>query len=39
MGIERATFLIDEKGKIAQIWHKVKVDGHADEVMKAVSGK
>ena len=39
MGIERATFLIDEKGKIAQIWHKVKVPGHADEVLKAVSGK
>jgi thioredoxin-dependent peroxiredoxin len=39
MGIERATFVIDEKGKIAQIWHKVKVPGHADEVMKAVSGK
>ena len=39
MGIERATFLIDEKGKIAQVWHKVKVPGHADEVMKAVGGK
>ena len=39
MGIERATFLIDEKGKIQHIWHKVKVPGHADEVMKAVSGK
>jgi thioredoxin-dependent peroxiredoxin len=39
MGIERATFVLDEKGKIAQIWHKVKVPGHADEVMKAVSGK
>jgi peroxiredoxin Q/BCP len=35
MGIERATFLIDEKGKIQQIWHKVKVPGHADEVMAA----
>jgi peroxiredoxin Q/BCP len=39
MGIERATFLIDEKGTIEQIWHKVKVPGHADEVLKAVSGK
>jgi peroxiredoxin Q/BCP len=39
MGIERATFLIDEKGKIEQIWHKVKVPGHADEVLKAVNGK
>jgi len=39
MGIERATFLIDETGKIEQIWHKVKVPGHADDVLKAVSGK
>jgi len=39
MGIERATFLVDEKGKIEQIWHKVKVPGHADEVLKAVNGK
>lgn len=39
MGIERATFLVDEKGKIQQVWHKVKVPGHADEVLKAVEGK
>jgi len=39
MGIERATFLVDEKGKITQIWHKVKVPGHADEVLKAVNAK
>jgi peroxiredoxin Q/BCP len=39
MGIERATFLIDEKGTIAQIWHKVKVPGHADEVLAAVNAK
>jgi thioredoxin-dependent peroxiredoxin len=39
MGIERATFLIDEKGKIEQVWHKVKVPGHADEVLKAVNAK
>jgi peroxiredoxin Q/BCP len=39
MGIERATFLIDEKGTIAQIWHKVKVPGHADEVLAAVTAK
>jgi thioredoxin-dependent peroxiredoxin len=39
MGIERATFLIDEKGKIAQVWHKVKVPGHADAVLEAVNGK
>ena len=35
MGIERATFLIDKTGKIAKIWHKVKVSGHAAEVLKA----
>lgn len=35
MGIERATFLIDSKGTIARIWRKVKVDGHADEVLQA----
>ncbi len=35
MGIERSTFLIDASGKIARIWRKVKVEGHADEVLKA----
>jgi peroxiredoxin Q/BCP len=35
MGIERATFLIDEKGKIIQIWRKVKVKGHVDAVLAA----
>ena len=35
MGIQRATFLIDSEGKIAQIWPKVKVDGHAAEVLEA----
>jgi len=35
MGIERATFLIDEKGVVRQVWHKVKVDGHAEEVLAA----
>ncbi len=35
MGIERATFLIDEKGIIRNIWPKVKVEGHATEVLKA----
>ena len=38
MGIERATFLIDAKGVIRDIWRKVKVDGHADEVLKAAEG-
>jgi len=35
MGINRATFLIDADGKIAKIWPKVKVEGHAEEVLKA----
>jgi thioredoxin-dependent peroxiredoxin len=36
MGIERSTFLIDKGGKVAKAWRKVKVPGHADEVLKAV---
>lgn len=36
MGIERATFLIDPKGKIAKTWRKVKVPGHADDVLASV---
>lgn len=36
MGIDRSTFLIDENGKIAQIWRKVKVPGHVDEVRDTV---
>jgi peroxiredoxin Q/BCP len=35
MGIERSTFLIDGKGAIRNVWRKVKVPGHADEVLKA----
>jgi peroxiredoxin Q/BCP len=35
MGIDRATFLIDGKGVIRGIWRKVKVPGHAEEVLKA----
>jgi len=37
MGIERATFLIDGKGVIRNVWRKVKVPGHADEVLKAAA--
>ncbi len=33
MGIERTTFLIDEKGKIKKIFNKVKAAGHAQEVL------
>ena len=36
-GIERTTFLIDEGGRIARIWPRVKVDGHVDEVLAALS--
>ena len=36
MGIERSTFLIDSKGKLIQEWRKVKVTGHASEVLDAV---
>lgn len=35
MGIQRTTFLIDEKGKIVKIFDKVNVSEHADEVLKA----
>ncbi len=39
MGIERATFLIDAKGKITRIWRKVRVPGHVEDVLKEVNGK
>ena len=35
MGITRATFLIGPDGRIARVWPKVKVDGHAEEVLAA----
>ena len=35
MGIERATFLIDQDGVIQRIWRGVKVPGHAEEVLEA----
>jgi len=35
MGMERATYLIDADGKVARAWRKVKVPGHAEEVLKA----
>ncbi len=35
MGVERSTFLIDGNGKIAEIWRKVKVKGHANAVLEA----
>jgi thioredoxin-dependent peroxiredoxin len=36
MGIERVTFLIDKDGTVANIWRKVKVPGHVDEVLKTL---
>ena len=36
MGIQRTTFLSNEKGIITNVWEKVKVPGHADEVLAAV---
>jgi peroxiredoxin Q/BCP len=35
MGVERSTFLIDKSGKVAEVWRKVKVPGHAEAVLKA----
>ena len=36
MGIERATFLIDEKGVVRNVWRKVRVPGHVDAVLEAL---
>jgi peroxiredoxin len=35
MGMERATFLVDAKGVIAEAWHKVKIPGHVEAVLAA----
>jgi len=35
MGIDRSTFLIDREGRLAAVWRKVKVPGHADAVLAA----
>lgn len=37
LGIERMTFLIDEEGRIARIFPKVKVDGHVEAVLQALT--
>lgn len=34
MGIQRATFIIDEKGVVEKVWKAVKVDGHIEQVLK-----
>lgn len=36
MGVERATFVIDEKGRIAEIFRKVRVPGHIEEILSKV---
>ena len=36
MGIERSTFVIDEKGKLLAEWRKVKAEGHAQEVLESL---
>jgi thioredoxin-dependent peroxiredoxin len=35
MGVDRTTLLLDASGKVAQVWNKVKVPGHAQEVLEA----
>jgi peroxiredoxin Q/BCP len=37
MGVARTTYLIDANGKVARRWDKVKVDGHAEDVLAAVN--
>ena len=37
IGIQRSTFLIDREGKVARTWHKVNVDGHDEQVLKALA--
>jgi len=36
MGVERSTFLIDKSGKLVKSWRKVRIPGHAEEVLAAV---
>jgi peroxiredoxin Q/BCP len=36
MGVDRSTFLVDRKGRIARVWRKVKVPDHVEEVLQAV---
>ena len=36
MGIERSTFIIDEKGEVATVWRGVKVEGHIREVLDSL---
>ena len=36
IGVDRSTFLINEKGKVVREWRSVKVKGHVDEVLESV---
>jgi peroxiredoxin Q/BCP len=36
MGVQRATFLVDPEGRVARVWPKVSVEGHAGEVLEAL---
>jgi len=36
LGVERSTFLLDERGKLREEWRKVKVNGHAEQVLESV---
>ncbi|MEW6235440.1 MAG: peroxiredoxin [Candidatus Omnitrophota bacterium] len=38
MGVERSTFVIGKEGKIKKIFRKVKVDGHIEQVLEALTG-
>ena len=38
MGIVRSTFLIDEKGRVAEVWRNLRVKGHVDRVLEAAKG-
>jgi peroxiredoxin Q/BCP len=37
MGVVRSTFLIDPSGKVAKVWKQVKVDGHDEQVLRALA--
>ena len=37
MGVQRSTYLIDAEGKVAQVWKRVQVDGHDEQVLAALA--
>jgi peroxiredoxin Q/BCP len=39
MGVERTTYLLDEEGRIVEVWRKVKPEGHAQEVLAKVQSR